>query len=426
MQMNHTKIGIGDIGLYLPDPRMDMKNLMESRSRTHPQLVRIMNRAIEHTGQLSFRFPEPWEDTASMAANSAAEIMDRLETDERTGFRYISVGTETAVDHAKPAASYVQGMLNDAGYNLGKSMTTFEVKHACAGGTAALLSTASMLSLSGRPGEKALSISSDIARYDAPSTAEITQGAGAAALLIEKNPRLLELDLETQGLFASDVDDFFRPLDSVTARVKGRYSMDCYQEALEKAFADFCERSGTSSCRMIDEIDYITLHVPFARMPETALRKLLKNTCGKDDTEIEGFMKRTGFLDAMYLSEKFGNLYNASLYTYLAALLEQEFRKHGRGIIGKTILIASYGSGNTMMVFSATIAEEAPGVIRDWNLDKWNDSGRTADFADYSRWLERPEDLDEWRKVLETAAPEKGRFYLKDIGKTGLRIYGRG
>ncbi|MCD6343773.1 MAG: hydroxymethylglutaryl-CoA synthase [Spirochaetaceae bacterium] len=424
--MSHTAIGIGDIALYLPDPNMNMQTLMESRSKSNPQLVRIMNRAIEHTGQLSFRFPEPWEDTASMAANSAAEIMDRLKKEERSRIRYISLGTETAVDHAKPAASYVQGMLNDAGYELGTSMTTYEVKHACAGGTAALLSAASMLSLSGKPEEKALAISSDIARYDAPSTAEITQGAGAVSLLVEKNPRLLELDLSTQGLFASDVDDFFRPLDSVTAKVKGRYSMDCYQEALEKAFADFCERKGSSSCRVIDEIDYIALHVPFARMPETALRKLLKNSCGKDEDEIEHYLNRTGFLEAMYLSKTFGNLYNASLYTYLAALLQQEYKKIGKEIIGKTILIASYGSGNTMMVYSATIAEKAPEVISRWDLEKWSRSSRSVDFKEYSNWLERPENLDAWKEILNSTRPIKNRFYLKDFSKTGLRIYSRG
>jgi len=424
--MNHSKIGIGDIGLYLPDPEMSMQQLMDSRSISHPQLLRSMNRAIEHTGQLSFRFPEPWEDTASMAANSASEIMDRISDEERSRIRYISVGTETAVDHAKPVASYVQGMLNDAGYHLGNSMTTFEIKHACAGGTGALLSTASMLSISGRPEEKALAISSDIARYEAPSTAEITQGAGAVSLLIEKNPRLLELDLGTQGYFSSDVDDFFRPLDSVTARVKGRYSMDCYQEALEKALADFSERKGTTSCRIIDEIDYIALHVPFARMPETALRKLLKNTCGKTDDESEKFMKRTGFLDAMYLSETFGNLYNASLYTYLAALLQQEFIKHGDGIIGKTLLIASYGSGNTMMVFSGTISSGAPQTIQNWDLGKWKRSSRSVDFEEYLNWLNRPKDLAKWQLVLDSAQPGKNRFYLKSFGKTGLRIYDRG
>jgi len=425
MQMSQTKIGIGDIGLYLPDPEMDMNNLIRSRSETHPQLIRIMKRAINHTGQKSFRFPEPWEDTASLAANSATEVLDRLTEGEREGIRYLSVGTETAVDHAKPVASYVQGMLNAAGYGLGNSMTTFEVKHACAAGTAALLSTASMLSLAGTAEEKALVISSDIARYEAPSTAEITQGAGAVSLLLEKNPGLLELDLSRQGFYASDVDDFFRPLGSVTAKVKGRYSMECYQEALEKALDDFARRSGTDSSGLLDEIDYVAFHVPFAKMPETALRKLLRNSFGKDDDAVDDFMKRSGFLEAMYLSERFGNLYNASLYTYLMALLHQEYQKHGRDIIGKTILISSYGSGNTMMVFTGTIAAGAEEVIRLWNLEKWKNSARNADFSEYSAWLSRPENLEEWQKILDSARPSAGRFHLKGFGKTGLRIYSR-
>ena len=381
--MSQKNIGIGDIGLYVPDPRMDIDTLMASRALTHPQLNQVMNRAIEKTGQVSFRFPEPWEDTASLAANSASEILDRLPENEMGKMRYISVGTETAIDHAKPVASYVQGMLNEAGYSLGNALTTVDVKHACAGGTAALLSSAAMLSFSGSPGERALVISSDIARYDAPSTAEITQGAGAVSLLVEKNPRLIEMDLTRQGFYASDVDDFFRPLGSVTARVKGRYSMECYQEALEKAFIDFCERSEKTTCEVIDETDYMALHVPFAKMPEAAVRKLLKNFCGKGDAAVDAYLERTSFLDAMHLSKIFGNLYNGSLYAYLAALLEQEYTRLGAEIVGKKILIASYGSGNTMMVFSGTIAAGAPEVIGSWDLMKWNRSSRKAGFEEY-------------------------------------------
>ncbi len=424
--MSQTKIGIGDIGLYVPDPRMDMDRLMESRARTHPELQRMMSRAVGKTGQLSFRFPEPWEDTASLAANAAAETLNRLSPADQGKLRYISVGTETAIDHSKPVASYVQGMLNNAGYPLGNALTTNEVKHACAAGTAALLSTAAMLSISGYPDERALAISSDIARYDAPSTAEITQGAGAVSVLVEKNPRLIEMDLSKQGFYASDVDDFFRPLGSVTARVKGRYSMECYQVALESAFIDYCERSGGTTCGIVDETDYMALHVPFAKMPETAVRKLLKDTCGKDDLAVDAYMERTSFLDAMYLNKTFGNLYTGSLYAYLAALLNQEYAKLGNGIIGKNIMIASYGSGNTMMVFSGTIASGAPEVIESWDLEKWQNSSREASFDDYLNWLARPKDIDAWRNLLEGAKPKKDRFYLKDFGETGLRIYSRG
>ena len=127
----------------------------------------------------------------------------------------------------------------------------------------------------------------------------------------------------------------------------------------------------------------------------------------------------------MYLSKIFGNLYNGSLYAYLAALLEQEYTRLGDKIVGKKILIASYGSGNTMMVFSGTIAAGAPEVIVSWDLMKWNRSSRKAGFEEYLNWLARSKDIDVWRNLLDGAKPEKGRFYLKDFGDTGLRIYSR-
>ena len=108
----------------------------------------------------------------------------------------------------------------------------------------ALLSVASMLQTSNLPGESGIVMASDIARYDTESTAEITQGAGAVAMLVENSPKLIDLDLSTVGYYSQDVDDFFRPLGSKTAKVKGRYSMDCYLESLEGAFLDHCRRAG--------------------------------------------------------------------------------------------------------------------------------------------------------------------------------------
>ena len=44
----------------------------------------------------------------------------------------LSVGTETGVDHSKPVASYVQGLVG-----LPRHMRVFDIQHACYGGTAA-------------------------------------------------------------------------------------------------------------------------------------------------------------------------------------------------------------------------------------------------------------------------------------------------
>ncbi len=420
-----TSIGIGDMALYIPSPIINLDTISENRARTHPELERRLQSAIRSTGQESFRFPDPWEDTASMAANAAARLLDGF-SGNGVDFRYIAVGTETAVDHSKPVSSYVQGMLQSGGYPIGHSLTNFEVKHACAGGTTAVLSTAALLGYSGNPDDKALAICSDISRYDAPSTAEITQGSGAVAMVIERNPRLLELDMDQHGYYASDVDDFFRPLDSVTAKVKGRYSMECYQEALVAAFTDYCRRRGGTPCQLVDEVDYLALHVPFVRMPESALRKLLSATCGKSSEEVENYLTKTRFLDVMDFNRKAGNLYTGSLYAYIMSLLTGEYERLGDGIVGKKILIASYGSGNTMIVFTATIAPGAPKVIAGWDLAGVSNNNREASFDEYLSWLARPTDLPKWQSLLDGAKPEPGQFYLSGFGDTGLRHYRRG
>ena len=419
-----TTMGIGDMAIYAPSPSMDLETLLRGRSESHPDLAKRLRRAVENTGQLGFRFPEPWEDTVSMAANAAATLLDRCPEDYGD-FRYVFVGSETGVDHAKPMASYVQGILRRGGYELSRTMTTLEVKHACAGGTAALISTAALLGYSGRRREKALAVCSDISRYDAPSTAEITQGAGAVAMIVESNPRLLEIDMEGHGYYASDVDDFFRPLNSVTAKVKGRYSMECYQEALSEAFRDCCARRGCTPSELIDEVDYLAFHVPFVKMAESALRRLLKGVCGKSSEEIDGVITRTGFLDSMGFSRRLGNLYTGAVYAYIMSLLGREYDRIGEDIVGRKILIASYGSGNTMIVLTASVAAGAPGVISGWDLDAVDRAARPASFPEYLAWLARPKELDSWRNLLDEKPKEAGKFYLSGFGKTGLRLYER-
>ena len=206
--MDGTSVGISDLGIYVPEPLMDLEQLFKRRVRENPALERRLRRAIDSTGQKSIRFPQPWEDSATIAAQSAYDLLSR-NPDMIPRLRYVATGTETSVDQSKPIAAYVEGMLQRSGLNVPETLMTFQAQHACAGGTIAMLSIAGMLAAAGDRGESGLVISSDIARYDVPSTAEITHGAGAISVLVENNPRLLEFDLDTQGYCSRDVDDFF-------------------------------------------------------------------------------------------------------------------------------------------------------------------------------------------------------------------------
>ena len=68
------------------------------------------------------------------------------------------------------------------------------MKEACYAATAGL--NYAKLHVATHPDSKVLVIASDIARYGVGSSGESTQGAGAVAMLVSKNPRILELAVD--------------------------------------------------------------------------------------------------------------------------------------------------------------------------------------------------------------------------------------
>jgi hydroxymethylglutaryl-CoA synthase len=376
---------------------------------------------VEKTGQEAIRFPEPWEDSATIAAQAAHTLLSR-NPEATKMLRYIGTGTETTVDQSKPMAAYVEGMLQGSGLDVPERLMTFQAQHACAGGTIAMMSIASLLALSNNEGT-GLVVSSDVARYDAPSTAEITQGAGAVSLLVEQNPKLIELDMSTPGFCSRDVDDFFRPNGSVTAKVKGGYSMQCYNEALDVAFHDHCERRGMSPQELLESTDMFVFHVPFKLMALTAFQRLVSHHTGMHQDDLDAFVARTGFEQSLDPNRRVGNLYTASTFLAMAFLLKERYETFGDDIVGKSILMASYGSGNTMVVLSGTIAAGAPEVIRGWDLDGLFRDEYDASVDKYETWLTAPHSNGTLEALLKEAKVPGNRFYLSGIREDGYRQY---
>lgn len=421
--MSETRVGIDDLSLYIPAPKVDLDRLVERRGKEEPKLERRLKRALETTGQEAIRFPEPWEDSATLAAQAAHSLLRRgREKVDPQKLRYIAVGTETSVDMSKPIASYVEGMLQQSGDGVPTSISTFQIQHACAGGTISLLSVSALLQASGQPEETGVVICSDIARYETPSTAEVTQGAGAVAMRVATNPDLLEIDLTSQGYSSKDVDDFFRPLGSVTAKVKGGYSVQCYHEAFEEAFDDHCRRTNVSSDHCLRESDLFVLHVPFYKMAYAGLQKLAEKKLGLSEEEAVEFVDSKGFVGGIAPTTKIGNIYSGSAYMAMMFLLADEYKKHGDRIVGKKMLIASYGSGNTMTVISARVAENAPKVISQWDLDSVFSMARESSFDEYDRWVEQEGYTLEKVDIDHAAAPT-GTFRLTGVREDGYRLY---
>ena len=420
---SNGRVGISDIRVYLPNPLIDLQDIIRKRVAEHPRLARHMARALATTGQKSIRFPEPWEDTATMAAQAAYELVRCNPNLETAGIRHLAVGTETTVDHAKPVSAYVQGMLQRAGVKLPDCLSSYQVQHACAGATMALLSVASMLQTSNFPGESGIVMASDIARYDTESTAEITQGAGAVAMLVENSPKLIDLDLSTVGYYSKDVDDFFRPLGSKTAKVQGRYSMDCYLESLEGAFLDHCRRAGLSPQKALNDSELVMLHTPFRNMPESAMQHLLEKHLGFTNGHTEGYLQNRGFYQGVDPLSYIGNTYAGSLYLALAFLLYYRFRELGEKIVGKRVLLASYGSGNTMIIQAGRVMPQAPEVLSAWDLDRTLAAHRPASLEDYDLWTEGPYEAAEHERLNQGRQIPADSFYLASIREDGYREY---
>jgi hydroxymethylglutaryl-CoA synthase len=419
----NKKIGISDINIYIPPPKLELGVLIEKRSEDNPRLARHLDRALRVTGQKTIRFTDVWEDSATMAAQAAYGLLKGKDPVTLSNLRHLVVGTESGLDHSKPLSAFVQGMLQRSGLEIPESLSSFQVQHACAGATVSLLSVGGLLGMSNRSAESGLVIATDVAHYETETTAEVTQGAGSVALLVETAPRLLELDLSTIGLCSRDVDDFFRPLGSATAKVKGRYSMEQYWANLEEAFLDHAQRIGELPSEALEATDFFVLHTPFRNMPESAMNVLLRRHLNLDEDQIREFLEKRGFYRGVDPLARVGNIYSGSMYFFLASLLNDRFKEMGDKIIGKRMLLASYGSGNTMIVYSAKVAEGAPEVIRGWDFDRIFRNARDADFAAYQRWTEGVHGREGYENLLKDVAVPPESFYLSGIREDGYREY---
>ncbi len=359
---DRREVGIDALGVYTPRLALSLEDLARARGIA-PEKVTV------GLGAHTMAVAPPWEDAVTLGASAAARALARggVAADE---IGLLLLATETAVDHAKPASIFLHELLG-----LPTSCRTFELKHACYGGTAGLMVATEWLRSGAARGRKALVVASDIARYDIGSSAELTQGAGAAALVVSEAPRLLRLD-PASGVYASQVYDFWRPLDRREALVDGKFSLDCYLTALDGALADYHrshaghagatrdagagsggsahEREDAAGAPLADRLAAFLYHTPFPKMAYKAHLRLMESEWrrwGRAADLLGEAAERSysGQVEPwLTMARQVGNTYTASLYLCLAWLAEQQ----GRALAGREIALFSYGSGCCAELFT--------------------------------------------------------------------------
>jgi hydroxymethylglutaryl-CoA synthase len=378
------KVGIDALGVAVPSLCIDLEVLAKARG-VDPL------KYLDGLGTWRMGVAPIDEDTVTLAARAAAMAMKSAQaTPDEIGM--LVVGTETAVDHSKPVSSFVQGLLG-----IGTRCRVFETKHACYGGTAAMMMALDWIRSGSANGKKALIVCSDIARYGLKTAGEPTQGAGAVALVVSANPRLVELNPAHTGQYASDVHDFWRPLYSKDAFVDGHYSVQCYLDAITGAYKHFKELEPTITANDFAALAY---HVPYGKMAKKAHRQL--RTLEGDTAPDASFDAQVSA--SLSLPAQVGNIYTGSLYLALTSLLATS----ARSLDGQRIGLFSYGSGSCAEFFAGTVVPGSQERVRVLGLQAMLDARTKLTIDEYEAIMRAREEADV--KPVEAKASDEYRF----------------
>jgi len=405
--------GIDDIAIYIPRLYLDAGDFAKARGLDPEKLERglgIGQMAIVDTNQ----------DPACLAANACLRVMQKNKlTPDKIGRLYVA--TESSFDESKAMNSYVIGMLEQVyGKDTFGHCGGIECKFACVSGSYALYDNTNWIRAGESEDKYALVVVSDIAKYDLGSSGEVTQGAGAIAMLLNENPRLLSFDPKVTSTSIKNEYDFYRPFGKETPIVHGQYSNLLYLIQVKNALIDYKRKVKETGLiklndgeTILDHVDYLNMHLPYSNMGKKALAYLVRHEwrdlprwkkiieeIGMEEpipkdprgtiesvledaefmandhqftklftsTEIYAELYESKLASSLIASKMIGNLYTASLYLGFRSSLEFEYQK-GVDLNGKRIGFCSYGSGASAMIFSGVIQPEYDQVVKDMNLE---------------------------------------------------------
>ena len=446
-------VGIDDISIYIPRLFLDARDFAKARGMDPDKLQRglgVSKMAMVDTNQ----------DPACMAANACLRLMERDDLSPKDIGR-LYVATESSLDESKAMNSYVIGMLEQIyGDDSFGHCGGIECKFACVSGSYALYDNSNWIRAGESEGKSAIVVVSDIAKYDLGSSGEYTQGAGAVAMLVNDNPRILQFDPKVTSTSIKNEYDFYRPFGKETPIVHGQYSNLLYMIQVKKALMTYKEKALSTGLiklkegeTILDYIDFLNMHLPYSNMGKKALAYLLrhewrklprwKNIIDKMGMEepvpkdprgtIESVLADSEFMtkdheftkkftkteefqevydqklaSSLIASQMIGNLYTASLYLGFRSCLEFEFQK-GVDLEGKRVGFGSYGSGSSAMVFSGVILPRYKEIVKDMNLE--SEMGNRIKLS-----LEEYEDIHENKRgPSENLLDSKKEFVLVDV-----------
>lgn len=431
--------GIEAASYYVPSLYLEIKDLAEKRNIEPAKLEKGL-------GLKKMAFPDVHEDAATFAAEALLRLIKDYNINPKEINR-IYLGTESAVDAAKPTATFAMQMVESQlesqfGVRVFRNCDVVDMTFACVGAVDALQNCLDFVRAN--PGKKAVVIASDYAKYELESSGEYTQGGGAVALLVSDQPNLVEIE-NTFGVATESVFDFFKPRRSglksdysaSTATMPdkielfsdepvfdGQYSNQCYQDRIREAYQHYKEL--TAAAKPYEQWRYIIFHLPYAyhgKRVFTELYSLENNLPYSTPEEQKTVAKSEDYI--RFISEKIepsqrasseiGNMYTASIFMAMLSALEHSLES-GEELSGKKIGFVAYGSGSKSKVFAGTVGSGWKKVAEKWRLFDYLDQRQRIDFETYEKLHRKQADA--------SVNPQYEGFGLKSVETNNPLAYG--
>ncbi|MFV5690577.1 hydroxymethylglutaryl-CoA synthase family protein [Flavobacterium sp. LT1R49] len=413
------KTGIDSISFDVAKIHLPIKTLAKARNIEPEKLEKGL-------GLIKMTLPDSHQDTVVFAANALTKLIqeNNLNLNEITR---IYVGTESSIDSSKPISSFLIALMEQKfGENTLSECDVVDFTFACIGGVDALQNCIDFVKLN--PTKKAIVVTTDFAKYDLNSTGEYTQGAGALAMLVTSNPRIIAFDnnwaTSTKGVF-----DFFKPLrtlskeeitgnknneswfDNLEAEIEihkdqpvfdGQYSNQCYMDRTRNAYFSLKKLKNTSET-IYNSWESIIMHLPYAFQGRRMLSEIYaldaesKIITGDEDAseyqnKLKGISKSEEYqnfvnkklMPAELASSLIGNLYTGSIFMGLLSTLAH-FYDTKKEISNSKFGFLAYGSGSKSKVFEGEIQPDWKTAIADIKLFETLKQSFEIDFETYEK-----------------------------------------
>lgn len=451
------KIGIDCISYDVAKIHLPITTLAKARNIEPEKLEKGL-------GLLKMTLADFHQDTVVFGANALTKLIQDNNIDLNEIAR-IYVGTESSIDSSKPVSSFLVGLMEQKfGENCLSECDVVDFTFACIGGVDAMQNCIDYVKLN--PTKKAIVVTTDLAKYDLNSTGEYTQGAGALAMLITANPRIIVFDnnwaTSTKGVF-----DFFKPsrtilkeaitgnktnqpwFDNLESEINihkeqpvfdGQYSNQCYMDRTRNAYFSFKKLKQTNET-IYNSWKSIIMHLPYAFQGRRMLSEIYaldsetKIITGNEDAseyqnKLKGISKSDEYINfvaeklvpAELASSLIGNLYTGSIFMGLLSTLAH-FYDTDQEIANSKFGFLAYGSGSKSKVFEGTIQDDWKEAVAKCNLFETLKSSFEIDLETYEKLHKKEQNQsirtpqNEWiLERIETEIPNLlGARYYKWI-----------